>query len=579
MQRDRTWMLVAIAAVAIVAVAVVVRHANEQHFRFHPSRAVPIVSHPAHGLRRIRHIVVLMQENRSFDHYFGTFPGADGLPMRDGRATVCVPDPKFGGCDRPYHDHAVVNGGGPHGAHAFTRAVDGGRMDGFVKAAESVRHRCKNPNDPACELRANPDVMSYHDAREIPNYWAYAQHFVLQDHMFESVASWSLPAHLSMVSDWSARCSKPNVPASCTGNLPGPADPSSPRGRVPGEYAWTDLTYLLHRAHVSWGYYVFRGRQPDCSNDEDVMCVPPHQGPNTPGIWNPLPWFTTVIRDHQRRNIQPLGRFLGAARAGRLPSVSWVVPNDHVSEHPPNSVAVGQAYVTRLVNAVMRGPDWKSTAIVLAWDDWGGFYDHVRPPHLDDQGLGVRVPGIIISPYARRGFVDHQVLSFDSINRFIEDRFLGGQRLNPRTDGRWDPRPDVREASARLGDLRRDFDFSQRPRPPLILPEHPPPGQAARLKVLVSRELALAGSSVEARVRCNAGCTVTAAVFARGRRLGVHRHRFRIAAHRTRTLRLRVGSRRLDRLRATGVHALRVRFRFDGRLGPRRVLVRRLVIG
>jgi phospholipase C len=101
--------------------------------------------------------------------------------------------------------------------------------------------------------------------------------------------------------------------------------------------------------------------------------------------------------------------------------------------------------VTKLVNAAMRGKDWKSTAIFLAWDDWGGFYDHVTPPSVDRLGYGLRVPGLVISPYARRGYIDHQTLSFDAYAKFIEDDFLGGQRLDPATDGRPDPRPDVRE--------------------------------------------------------------------------------------------------------------------------------------
>jgi phospholipase C len=118
----------------------------------------------------------------------------------------------------------------------------------------------------------------------------------------------------------------------------------------------------------------------------------------------------------------------------------------------------------------MRSGAWLSTAIFLAWDDWGGFYDHVRPPVVDGNGYGFRVPAIVISPYAKRGQIDHQRLSFDAFNKFIEDDFLEKQRLDPRTDGRPDTRPTLREAVPGLGDLRRDFNFNQRPAPPLILP-------------------------------------------------------------------------------------------------------------
>ena len=205
------------------------------------------------------------------------------------------------------------------------------------------------------------------------------------------------------------------------------------------------------------------------------MCPAKRQRVGTPEIWNPLPDFVDVNEDGQRSNVQPARRFFVAARKGILPSVSWVVPNARDSEHPPASIRVGQAWVTRLIDAVMRGPDWSSSAIFLAWDDWGGFHDHVRPPVVDGFGYGLRVPGLVISPFARRGYVDHQTLSFDAYLKFIEDVFLGGQRLDPATDGRPDPRPDVRENAPILGDLSKDFEFSQPPRPPLLLNPRPEP--------------------------------------------------------------------------------------------------------
>ena len=121
----------------------------------------------------------------------------------------------------------------------------------------------------------------------------------------------------------------------------------------------------------------------------------------------------------------------------------------------------------------MRSPDWDSTAIFLAWDDWGGFYDHVVPPTVDENGSGLRVPGITISPYAKRGYIDHQTLSFDAYDKFIEDDFLSGQRIDPRTDGRPDPRPDAREDAPQLGNLVNDFNFNRPPRSPLLLPPRP----------------------------------------------------------------------------------------------------------
>jgi len=174
-----------------------------------------------------------------------------------------------------------------------------------------------------------------------------------------------------------------------------------------------------------------------------------------------------------------VSKLLTAAQNGILPSVSWVVPEQAVSDHPPASIQAGQEYITGLINALMQGPEWSRTAIFLSWDDWGGFYDHVVPPTVDQNGYGLRVPGLMISSYARKEFIDHQGLSFDAYLKFIEDIFLKSQRLDPKTDGRPDPHPTVRENTSVLGDLLLDFDFTQKPMPTLILPVHPPPGPAS----------------------------------------------------------------------------------------------------
>jgi phospholipase C len=425
------------------------------------------------GIHKIKHVVIIMQENRSFDHYFGTYPGAQGLPTKDGKFAVCVPDAK-GSCTEPFHDTNDRNFGAGHGAAAAAADIDGGKMDGFVKQAEAEKDKaCKDPNDPACAFKeARLDVMGFHDRSELGNYWAYADNFVLQDHMFEPNASWSLPEHLFQVSEWSAKCSRAGDPKSCVNELDHPDLPrdfgKGGQSRRDPDYAWTDLTFLLHKAGVSWGYFVFPGAEPDCE-DDSAACKPVKQGPKTPGIWNPLPFFDTVKEDGELKNVQDLKNFYAAAKAGTLPAVSWIAPAQQVSEHPPALISLGQAYVTSLVNAAMQGPDWNSTAIFIAWDDWGGFYDHLAPPSVDQNGYGLRVPGLVISPYAKKGFIDHQVLSFDAYVKFIEDDFLSGQRLDPKTDGRPDPRPTVRENVQVLGDLRNDFDFEQEPRRPLVL--------------------------------------------------------------------------------------------------------------
>ena len=444
---------------------------------------------PATGIHKIKHVVVIMQENRSFDSYFGTYPGADGIPPG-----VCVPDPANGPCVAPFHDPADVNYGGPHSMGNALADIDNGRMDGFVAQSEAgMGCSSQDPNCSPCtetshvtsNLPSCVDAMGYHDAREIPNYWSYAENYVLQDHMFEPDDSWSLPVHLYMVSEWSAFCTNPLDPSSCHGDNqnPNPDSTLNALGSSPNNgqplYAWTDITYLLHLQNVSWGYYVFQGTEPDCENDAAMSCAPVQQGPQTPGIWNPLPSFTDVAQDNQLGNIQTLSNFFTAAKNGTLPAVSWINPNGTVSEHPPALVSAGQTYVTGLINAIMKSPDWNSTAIFLAWDDWGGFYDHVVPPVVDRNGFGLRVPGIVISPYAKQGQIDHQILSFDAYTKFIEDDFINKARLDPATDGRPDPRPDVREDNPILGNLTGDFNFNQTPRPPMILPTHPAPGPAS----------------------------------------------------------------------------------------------------
>ncbi len=426
---------------------------------------------PIDGIHNIQHVVMIMQENRSMDTYFGTYPGASGIP-----GGVCVPDPANSTCVPPYHSFSDKNWGGLHGTAAARTDINEGKMDGFVAANEkSCTKTSCTPCKPA-ELETKKhctDVMAYHDAREIPNYWSYANNFVLQDHMFESAISWSAPEHNFLVSGWSAKCPSgdPN-PMHCTSAI-GFGSPNR---------TWTDITYPLAKANVSWRYYIFEGSEPDCASDETLTCEPTTLTPKTLSIWNPLAFMADVKADGQQGNIQSLNNFYTAVHntsSCGLPNVSWVIPNSRVSEHPYSLVSTGQAYVTTLVNSIMRSPCWASTAIFVSWDDWGGFYDHVAPPTVDENGYGLRVPSLVISPFARPGHVDHQPLSHDAYLKFIEDAFLGGARLNPATDGRPDSRPSVREEAPGLGNLESDFNFKQTPRPPLLLPTHPEPGPAS----------------------------------------------------------------------------------------------------
>ncbi len=292
--------------------------------------------------------------------------------------------------------------------------------------------------------------------------------------MFAPTDGWTLPAHLFLVSGWSAYCYDPADPMSCISNVDLKEESQRFEYGEDPIYAWTDITWLLDRGGVSWGYYVAPGTCsfPPC-NGQAI------DGPDgaTTATRNPLPGFATLYETGQQDHILDYEDFERSAERGTLPSVSWVVPGDGVSEHPQSSrgVAAGMAHVTRIVNSVMRGPDWDSSAIFITWDDWGGFYDHVLPPLADENGYGLRVPALLVSPYARRGYIDHQTLTFDAYLKLIEDRFLGGQRLDPATDGRPDSRPVVREQLPLLGDLALAFDFDRSPSEPLIL--DPTPGR------------------------------------------------------------------------------------------------------
>ncbi len=429
----------------------------------------------------IKHLIFIVQENRSFDHYFGTYPGANGIPMVDGRPTVCAPDPILHRCVRPYHSLNQRQVGGPHNERASEMDVDGGKMDGFVRALVKARDRCAiHRDDPGCsELTGpggQPDVMSYHTRKEIPNYWAYADHFVLQDRMFAPADSWTLPAHLYLVSGWSASCANPRHPMSCQSDLVLAEERHKMDPRVDQPlWGWTDITYLLHGAGVTWAYYV--------GNDTCIKPPCPTGPYRTHTAQMPLPWFTTVRQNFQVRRITGQAHYYEAAANGTLPAVSWVVPYEGVGEHPDGArheIWRGMCHVTSVINAAMEGPDWDSTAIFLTWDDWGGFYDHVSPRRIDQLGYGIRVPGIVISPWVRPGTIDHQRLSFDAYLKLIEDLFLNGKRLNPKTDGRPDPRPTVRETVDGLGNLVGEFRFDTDPLPPLILDPVPLAGSTAR---------------------------------------------------------------------------------------------------
>ena len=368
----------------------------------------------------IQHVIIIMQENRSFDHYFGTFPGADGIP-----AGVCVPlDPAKpnGKCVAPFHSVLDVNAGGPHAAKDAQADLNNGytqaNVNGFVAtqelAADSKGNHCvKHPDNPACSGNKLGEILhdavSYHTDAEIPNYWAYARNFVLQDHMFESVRSWSLSSHVALTSLWTATCKNPKLASTCT-TAPEMAKPTRHTS-----YPWVNFFELLDAQKVGWKYYLSQGTQPDCA-DGEMTCAPLAQSTRVPSIWNPAPLYGYVQAQppaYLAAHVQDISNFLTDIAQGQLPAVSYIVPNNDNSEHPPAGVTAGMEHVTSLVNAVMASPYWNSTAIYITWDDWGGFYDHVVPPIVDHalgttpvEGYGLRVPGLMISAWAKPHMID-----------------------------------------------------------------------------------------------------------------------------------------------------------------------------
>jgi len=442
----------------------------------------------------IQHVIIIVQENRSFDQYFGTYPGAEGIP-----AHTCVPlDPTKPqrGCVSPFHDVHDINSGGPHTALSAIADLANGvivaKMDGFVwQQTEGAGRGCGN--NPKCSDAAagvlRHDVMGYHTAAELPNYWAYAQHFVLQDQLYEGERSWSVPSHLDLVSEWTAACTNQLAPSTCMTAMTAP----TPGPKV--TFPWESLFQFLDLHDVSWKYYLGEGNEPDCE-DGEMTCAPQNQTSRVPSIWNPAPSFLYVRNQgaaYLAAHNPPMEQLLADVTEDKLAQLSWVVPEQHFSEHPPSGITAGMEYVTSIVNAVMQSPYWQNTAIFITWDDWGGFYDHVVPPNVDRTpdgqfvaGFGLRVPGLLVSAWARPGYIDHSVLSLDSFATFIEDNFAESARLDPAAVGNVEHRPDIRDsitkvawfngATANVGQLIDEFDFSQSPLPPLVLSTHIPTG-------------------------------------------------------------------------------------------------------
>jgi phospholipase C len=415
------------AALGCLGIVVVVlthsslgKSAPREKHRHHPM----VTKHEAiDDLGKIEHIVFIVKENRTYDNLFGTFTGADGATSGTISSGEVIPLGRTP--DRTPRDIS-------HSFQSAVLAINGGAMDQF---------------DLIPGGNVGGDFLSYtqHTEEDIPNYFTYARNFVLADSFFSSLTGPSFPNHLYTVGAQSGGAI--NNPSNSPGvwGCDSPADSTvqvmDDDGTIHPEYPCFDFQTLadsLEAQSISWKYYA------------------PGQG-QSGYIWSALDAIAHIRHTSLwDQHVVPTTQFVEDASNGTLPAVSWVVVGSGKSEHPPASVCVGENWTVEQVNAVMQGPEseWNSTVVFLTWDDFGGFYDHVPPPVVDNFGFGPRVPLLVISPWAKPGYVTHTMLEFSSVLKFVEQRF----GLDPLT---------ARDFQS--NDLLDSFDFTQDPLPTLVL--------------------------------------------------------------------------------------------------------------
>jgi phospholipase C len=355
---------------------------------------------PAASTLPISHIFIFVEENHTFDNYFGYYPGADGLanakPQLDPTSSKLVSPFQLDMATIPNATSTLLC----HFATCARADYNDGKMDGFV-------------------TRAGEDsnlTMGYFNPQLIPYYWDYASQYVLMDNFYSSVMGPSFPNHIYLLAGQSG---------GVTGN------------NYSAVLDFPTIVDELDAAGVSWTYYAGE-----------------HGSTNG---WNPLPSNLPYLQTHpQRQGLKESTDFPSDLAKPGFPSVAWIMPEtDQSSEHPPYNVTSGQLGVVSEINDVMQSPYWSSSAIILTWDDYGGWYDHVSPPQLDQYGLGFRVPALIISPYAKHGFVDHTQSEFSSTLKLIETVFH---------------LPSLGTRDAASSDLLDAFNFNQKPAAGLVLP-------------------------------------------------------------------------------------------------------------
>jgi len=383
----------------------------------------PVTSSTPGTVDPIQHIVIIVKENRSFDNYFGTFPGAAGATRGQTSSGQTVPL-----LHTPDHTLLDIN----HAGDAARVAVNDGKMNGF----DQLQGAIQDGQDIA--------LSQLHES-DIPNYWAYARTFTLDDHFFSTINGPSFPNHLVTVAGSSHNTDDNPILNTyhswgCDAGQYTKVDTVDPQS---GQHYYSkpcfDIQTLpdeFQKAGVSWKYYA--------------------PGQYQSGyIWSALNSIKHIrYSPLWQSNVPDTSQFMKDIKAGTLPQVSWVVMNEGESEHAPHSSCAGENWTVRQLNALMQSPLWASTAVFLTWDDFGGFYDHLAPPKLNAIAYGPRVPTLVISPYARQHFIDHQTYDFASILRYVEDKYH---------------LPQLSEYDRRAQSIAGSLDLNQPPIPPLIL--------------------------------------------------------------------------------------------------------------
>ncbi|HVA32824.1 MAG TPA: alkaline phosphatase family protein, partial [Candidatus Baltobacteraceae bacterium] len=337
----------------------------------------------------IKHVVIVIQENRSFDNVFAGFPGADTKMhgyMHDGTKVLLEPIA---------YQVRDMN-------HDFRTGVmdwDNGKMDGF------------DLNGTSGTQTIGRFAYSYLERSQVQPYWTIASRYVLADHMFPTMFGPSYTAHLTLIAgsaDIANDVSEADFPSASPWGCDAPAGTQtatvnvqrvvSDGGPFPCLTRLRTMADTLDAAHLSWKYYA------------------PAIGTSDSGqLWSSFDAISSVRYgpDWSTHVVSPPQQVIADAKAGRLAAVSWVVPDFLWSDHPYAGTDYGPSWVAGVINAIGQSPAWKSTAIVVVWDDWGGFYDNVPPPQRDFRGLGIRVGCLIVSPYVRP-HVSHTVYEFGS---------------------------------------------------------------------------------------------------------------------------------------------------------------------